>query len=72
MNGDNLPPFFAGLLPEGRRFSALVKKLKTSEDDLFSLLAMVGTDCIGDIDTGDNSLTVRLSKNCIKKMRANF
>lgn len=55
INGDNLPPFFAGLLPEGRRFNALIKKLKTSEDDLFSLFAMVGADCIGDIDTGESS-----------------
>ena len=55
MNGDNLPAFFAGLLPEGLRFNALVKKIKTSEDDLFSLFAMVGADCIGDIDTGGSS-----------------
>lgn len=54
-NGDNLPPFFAGLLPEGRRLNALMKKLKTSEDDLFSLFAIVGSDCIGDIDTGHSS-----------------
>jgi serine/threonine-protein kinase HipA len=53
MNGDNLPPFFAGLLPEGRRLNALVNKLKTSADDLFSLFAAVGADCIGDIDTGN-------------------
>lgn len=57
--GDNLPPFFAGLLPEGRRFNALIKKLKTSEDDLFSLFAMVGADCIGDIDTGENPATLK-------------
>ena len=55
INGDNLPAFFAGLLPEGRRFNALVKKIKTSEDDLFSLFSMVGGDCIGDIDTGGSS-----------------
>ena len=49
INGDNLPPFFAGLLPEGRRFKALINQIKTSEDDLFSLFAAVGTDCIGDV-----------------------
>ncbi len=47
--GVNLPPFFAGLLPEGLRLKALVKKIKTSEDDLFSLLAAIGSQCIGDI-----------------------
>jgi len=47
--GVNLHPFFAGLLPEGLRFTALRKALKTSEDDLFTLLVAVGTDVIGDI-----------------------
>lgn len=47
--GVNLHPFFAGLLPEGLRLKALVKTVKTSEDDLLSLLMAVGTDCIGDI-----------------------
>lgn len=51
--GDNLPPFFAGLLPEGRRLNSVVRKLKTSEDDLFSIFAALGSECIGDIDTGD-------------------
>lgn len=70
MNGDNLPPFFAGLLPEGRRFNALIKKLKTSEDDLFSLFALVGADCIGDIDTGDSSPV--LKKEIPKSNSVNF
>ncbi|MCC6220674.1 MAG: HipA domain-containing protein [Deltaproteobacteria bacterium] len=47
--GDNLHPFFAGLLPEGRRLSALISALKTSADDMFSLLAGAGSDCIGDV-----------------------
>lgn len=47
--GDNLSPFFAGLLPEGRRLSALRTILKTSADDMFSLLAASGSDCIGDV-----------------------
>ena len=42
-------PFFAGLLPEGLRLRALVRAVKTSEDDLFSLLAAVGVDTIGDV-----------------------
>ena len=48
-SGVNLHPFFAGLLPEGLRLKALIKKVKTSEDDLLSLLIASGSDCIGDI-----------------------
>ena len=47
--GDSLPPFFAGLLPEGLRLKALISALKTSEDDLFSMLAASGQDLIGDV-----------------------
>ena len=47
--GTNLHTFFAGLLPEGLRLEALVRRVKTSRDDLLSLLVAAGTDCIGDI-----------------------
>ncbi|MEQ1891113.1 MAG: HipA domain-containing protein [Planctomycetota bacterium] len=47
--GVNLHPFFAGLLPEGLRLRALVRAVKTSEDDLFSLLAAIGPDTVGDV-----------------------
>lgn len=47
--GDSLPPFFAGLLPEGLRLKSLTQKIKTSEDDLFSILAAIGSQCIGDV-----------------------
>jgi serine/threonine-protein kinase HipA len=47
--GTNLHPFFAGLLPEGLRLEALVKRVKTSRDDLMSLLMAAGADCIGDV-----------------------
>ena len=47
--GVNLHTFFAGLLPEGLRLSALVKRVKTSKDDLLSLLIAAGTDCVGDV-----------------------
>lgn len=49
VNGTNLHPFFAGLLPEGLRLHALVRGVKTSEDDLFSLLAAVGSNTVGDV-----------------------
>jgi serine/threonine-protein kinase HipA len=47
--GTNLHPFFAGLLPEGLRLKSLVRVVKTSEDDLFSLLVATGGDTIGDV-----------------------
>ncbi len=47
--GVNLPAYFAGLLPEGKRLTALVKSLKTSEDDLFGLLQGAGTEPVGDL-----------------------
>lgn len=47
--GTNLHPFFAGLLPEGLRFRALARAVKTSEDDLFTLLAASGADTVGDV-----------------------
>jgi serine/threonine-protein kinase HipA len=43
------PPFFAGLLPEGRRLSGLRRAVKTSADDELSLLLAVGRDVIGDV-----------------------
>lgn len=53
LKGDNLPPYFAGLLPEGKRFKALVKTLKTSEDDLFTLFAAIGHNTTGDVKIGN-------------------
>lgn len=44
-----LPPFFTGLLPEGRRLSALTRALKVSADDEMSLLVAVGADTVGDV-----------------------
>ena len=44
-----VPPFFAGLLPEGRRMTALRLAVKTSADDDLSLLLAVGSDTIGDV-----------------------
>lgn len=44
-----LPPFFTNLLPEGRRLSALKRRVKASLDDDLSLLMAVGSDTIGDV-----------------------
>lgn len=48
-SGANLHPFFAGLLPEGLRLKALRTLLKTSEDDMFTMLAALGSNCIGNV-----------------------
>lgn len=47
--GDNLPPYFANLLPEGARLMALIARAKTSASDMFSLLIEAGPDCIGNV-----------------------
>jgi serine/threonine-protein kinase HipA len=47
--GRSVPPYFAGLLPEGRRLTALRSALKTSADDDFSMLLAVGGDPVGDV-----------------------
>lgn len=47
--GGAIPAFFAGLLPEGRRLSALRRTVKTSMDDELSLLLAVGSDTVGDV-----------------------
>ncbi|MDQ6783857.1 MAG: HipA domain-containing protein [Actinomycetota bacterium] len=44
-----VPPYFAGLLPEGRRLSNLRRAIKTSADDELSLLLAVGRDPVGDV-----------------------
>lgn len=44
-----VPPFFAGLLPEGARLEAVIRSVKTSADDELSLLLAVGGDTIGDV-----------------------
>lgn len=47
--GGAVPAYFAGLLPEGRRLSALRRGVKTSADDELTLVMAVGADAIGDV-----------------------
>lgn len=47
--GRAVPAYFSGLLPEGRRLTALQTALKTSADDDFSMLLAVGGDPVGDV-----------------------
>ncbi|BCW73273.1 HipA domain-containing protein [Arthrobacter sp. NicSoilB8] len=43
------PPYFTGLLPEGRRLKALRRSVKTSVDDELSLLIAAGANPVGDV-----------------------
>ena len=45
--GGMVPPFFAGLLPEGVRLQAVIEAVNTSPDDELSLLLAVGGDTVG-------------------------
>lgn len=47
--GGGISPFFAGLLPEGRRLTALRRAVRTSAEDDFTLLLAVGADLVGDV-----------------------
>jgi serine/threonine-protein kinase HipA len=43
------PPYFTGLLPEGRRLNALRRSIKTSVDDELSLLIAAGANPVGNV-----------------------
>lgn len=45
----NLPTYFSGLLPEGIMGEAVARLLRTSEDDVFTILAATGYDAVGDV-----------------------
>ena len=47
--GGAVPPFFAGLLPEGVRLGVVTSSTKTSADDHLTLLLAVGADTIGNV-----------------------
>ncbi|MFF1831887.1 type II toxin-antitoxin system HipA family toxin [Paenarthrobacter sp. NPDC058040] len=46
-----VPPYFTGLLPEGRRLNALRRHVKASADDELGLLMAAGGDAVGDVQT---------------------
>jgi serine/threonine-protein kinase HipA len=52
-----LPPFFAGLLPEGHRLTVLKNAAKTSFDDELTLLLAVGADVPGDVQVVPSGTT---------------
>ncbi len=49
---DRFPPFLEGLLPEGKRLEALLRKCKLDRNNYITQLQKVGEDLVG-------SLTVR-------------
>lgn len=55
IEGHNLHPFFANLLPEGLRLKLLLEKNKIAKDDLFRIFQLAGTDFIGDVHTVRNN-----------------
>lgn len=44
---DSFPPFFDGLLPEGERLEALLRKRKIDSKDYMEQLIAVGSDLVG-------------------------
>jgi serine/threonine-protein kinase HipA len=47
--GGAVPPFFAGLLPEGVRLGVVTASTKTSADDHLTLLLAIGADTVGNV-----------------------
>jgi hypothetical protein len=47
--GGAVPPFFAGLLPEGVRLGVVTSSTKISADDHLTLLLAIGADIIGNV-----------------------
>ena len=46
---DKFPPFFEGLLPEGRQLEALLRTEKLDRNDLMGQLLAVGEDVVGSV-----------------------
>jgi serine/threonine-protein kinase HipA len=46
---DKFPPFFEGVLPEGRQLEALLRTDKLDRNDLMGQLLAVGEDVVGSV-----------------------
>lgn len=66
----NLPTYFSGLVPEGAMGEAIVRLLRTSRDDLFTVLAATGFDAVGDITVHVQGETPRLPKSVAEARHA--
>jgi serine/threonine-protein kinase HipA len=64
-----VPPFFAGLLPEGRRLTWLRRAVKTSADDELSLLLAVGRDTVGDVQVVPSGEAVTAAEPLLQVQR---
>jgi len=63
-------PFFAGLLPEGRRLSNLRRAVKTSADDELSLLLAVGRDPVGNVQVVPEGVVPTLAEPLLQVERS--
>ena len=63
--GGVLPAFFAGLLPEGSRLDSLARQAKTDTSDHFSLIQLVGSDLIGDVQVLEPDQLVTDRQNAV-------
>ncbi|MCO4252750.1 type II toxin-antitoxin system HipA family toxin [Pseudarthrobacter raffinosi] len=60
------PPYFTGLLPEGRRLNALRRSLKTSADDDLSLLIAAGGNSVGDVQIVGHGEPLDLDEHAVQ------
>jgi serine/threonine-protein kinase HipA len=60
------PPYFTGLLPEGRRLNALRRSIKTSADDDLSLLIAAGGNPVGDVQIVGHGETLNPDDHAVR------
>ena len=64
--GGAAPPYFTGLLPEGRRLNALRRSIKTSADDDLSLLIAAGGNPVGDVQIVGHGEPLDLDEHAVE------
>ena len=52
---EQFPPFFEGLLPEGKMLEGLLRQNKVDRTDLFSQLLAVGAEMVGAVTVTEES-----------------
>lgn len=52
----SFPPFFEGLLPEGKRLENLLRSYKINRNDYFSILILTGTDLVGAVSVEEENV----------------
>jgi len=66
----NIPPFFAGLLPEGIMAEVVSRRLRLQRDDLFSLLAATAWDAVGDVTVHEEGVELADEAENVKNVPA--